>query len=66
MDPHDPQRAARSPFKGTIAHGYPTLSLAPAVISEVLHIRAVTSALNHGLNRVRFPAPVLANSDRVG
>ena len=54
----NPQRAANGPFKGTIAHGYLTLSLAPMVISEVLQIRELTSALNYGLNKVRVPAPV--------
>ncbi|MUL44808.1 MaoC family dehydratase [Mycobacterium sp. CBMA293] len=54
----DPARAAKGPFKGTIAHGYLTLSLAPVVISEVLEIRELTAALNYGLNRVRFPTPV--------
>jgi acyl dehydratase len=54
----DPVRAANGPFKGTIAHRYLTLSLAPGVISEVLQIRAVTSALNYGLNKVPFPSPV--------
>ena len=58
----DPQRAAKGPFKGTIAHGYLTLSLAPVVISEVLQIGEVTSALNYGLNKVRFPAPVRVGS----
>ena len=58
----DPQRAAKGPFKGTIAHGYLTLSLAPVVISEVLQIREVTAALNCGLNKVRFPAPVRVGS----
>ena len=58
----DPQRAAKGPFKGTIAHGYLTLSLAPAVISVVLQIGEVTSALNYGLNKVRFPAPVRVGS----
>ncbi len=54
----DPRRAANGPFKGTIAHGYLTLSLAPVVISQVLQIRELTAALNYGLNKVRFPAPV--------
>jgi acyl dehydratase len=54
----DPQRGAHGPFKGTIAHGYLTPLLAPVVISEVLQICAVTSALNDGLNKVRFPSPV--------
>ena len=54
----DAERAAKGPFKGTIAHGYLTLALAPSVISQVLEIRELTAALNYGLNRVRFPAPV--------
>ena len=54
----EPARAANGPFKGTIAHGYFTLSLAPVVISEVLEIREQTAALNYGLNKVRFPIPV--------
>jgi acyl dehydratase len=58
----DPERAARGPFRGTIAHGYLTLSLAPVVISEVLQIREVTAALNYGLDKVRFPAPVRVGS----
>ncbi|MEN3319015.1 MAG: poly[(R)-3-hydroxyalkanoate] polymerase subunit PhaC [Mycobacterium sp.] len=43
---------------GTAAHGYLTPSLAPVVISEMSQIRAVTSALNDGLNKVRFPSPL--------
>jgi acyl dehydratase len=58
----DLERAARGPYKGTIAHGYLTLSLAPVVISRVLEIREITAALNYGLNRVRFPAPVRVGS----
>jgi acyl dehydratase len=54
----DPERSARGPFKGTIAHGYLTLSLAPSAIAQVLEIREAISALNYGLDRVRFPAPV--------
>ncbi|MDI9951351.1 MaoC family dehydratase [Rhodococcus sp. IEGM 1305] len=54
----DPARAAEGPFGGTIAHGYLTLSLAPMVLAEVLEIDDTTAALNYGLNKVRFPAPV--------
>jgi acyl dehydratase len=54
----DAERAAKGPFKGTIAHGYLTLSLTPAVLAQVLEIRELTAALNYGLNKVRFPAPV--------
>ncbi|MFJ4653159.1 MaoC family dehydratase [Nocardia sp. NPDC088792] len=58
----DPRRAANGPFRGTIAHGYLTLSLAPVIISDVLEIRELTAALNYGLNKVRFPAPVPVGS----
>jgi acyl dehydratase len=58
----DPDRASKGPFKGTIAHGYLTLSLAPVAIAEVLQIRELTAALNYGLNKVRFPAPVRVGS----
>jgi acyl dehydratase len=60
-----PRRAAISPFKGTIAHGYLTLVLVRVVVSQVLQIRELTAALNYGINRVRFPAPVLVDS-RIG
>jgi acyl dehydratase len=59
---NDPQRAARGPFKGTIAHGDLTLSLALTVISQVLQIRELTAASNYGLNKVRFPAPLPVGS----
>ncbi|PXX11929.1 MaoC family dehydratase [Mycolicibacterium moriokaense] len=58
----DAERAAKGPFKGTIAHGYLTLSLTPTVIAQVLEIRELTAALNYGLNRVRFPAPLRVGS----
>ncbi|MCZ4588924.1 MaoC family dehydratase [Rhodococcus opacus] len=58
----DPERAARGPFGGTIAHGYFTLSLAPSILAEVLTVDGVHAALNYGLNKVRFPAPVPVGS----
>src|ERR1700739_3696354 len=58
----DPARAINGPFHGTIVHGYLTLSLAPAVISEVLEIRELTAALNYGVDKVRFPAPLRVGS----
>jgi acyl dehydratase len=58
----DPARAINGPFKGTIAHGYLTLSLAPAVISQVLEIHELTTALNYGIDKVRFPAPLRVGS----
>ena len=58
MDPYGSQSAVNGPFHGTVAHGYLTLSLAPALIAEVVQIRELAAALNYGLNRVGFPAPV--------
>jgi acyl dehydratase len=59
----DPERARRdSPFGTTVAHGYLTLSLLPALIERSLRIDGVAMAVNYGLDRVRFPAPVPAGS----
>ncbi|HEY0715998.1 MAG TPA: MaoC family dehydratase, partial [Streptosporangiaceae bacterium] len=56
----DPGRAKNGPFGGTIAHGYLTLSLLIPMWSEILEVREVTTKVNYGLNKVRFPAPVPA------
>jgi acyl dehydratase len=58
----DPERAASGPFGGTIAHGYLTLSLLPALMSEVWRVEGVRMSINYGLNRVRFPSPVRVGS----
>src|SRR5438067_2843088 len=58
----DPERAARGPFRGTIAHGYLTLSLATALLDDVLHVDGVAQVVNYGLGKVRFPAPVPVGS----
>lgn len=56
----DPERALReSPYKSTIAHGYLTLSLLPHLLESCLRIDGVGMAINYGLDRVRFPAPLL-------
>jgi acyl dehydratase len=54
----DPARARESAFGGTIAHGYYTLSLAPALLGEVLPFDAFALAVNYGLEKLRFPAPL--------
>ena len=54
----DPERAKAGPFGTTIAHGYLTVSLAPVFIAEILQVDGVQMAMNYGLNKVRFPAPV--------
>jgi acyl dehydratase len=60
----DPEMAAQTPFGGTVAHGYLTLSLLPAMSYEVLpHDEpGAGMALNYGLNKVRFPAPLRTGS----
>src|SRR5512139_2424907 len=59
----DVERAkADSPFGGPIGHGYLTLSLLIPMWSEVLVVTDTTMALNYGLNKVRFPAPVPVGS----
>lgn len=56
----DEERAQReSPFRGTIAHGFLTLSLLSSFMRQAVEIRlGVRMSVNYGLNRVRFPAPV--------
>jgi len=58
----DPERAAAGAFGTTIAHGYLTLSLLPAASYEVIPPPGSGMAINYGLNRVRFPAPVPVGS----
>jgi acyl dehydratase len=60
----DVERARReSPYGGTIAHGYLTLSLAAALTIEAGAIpRDAKAALNYGLDKVRFIAPVKASA----
>jgi len=58
----DRERAAGGPFGGTIGHGYLTLSLLPAMSYEVVPRQEGGMAVNYGLNRVRFPAPVPSGS----
>jgi acyl dehydratase len=54
----DVERARQTPFGGTIAHGYYTLSLAPRLSDQILRLDGFAFGLNYGLNRVRFPAPL--------
>jgi acyl dehydratase len=63
----DPERAkTESPYGGTIAHGYFTLSLYPQLrnlVDESAPVfPGVKNVINYGLNKLRFPAPVLVGS----
>jgi acyl dehydratase len=57
---HVDQERARAEMPGgkTIAHGYLTLSLLPALIATIYRVERRSRALNYGANRVRFTAPV--------
>ena len=58
----DVERAKQTPFGGTIAHGYYTLSLLPKFTYELFLIDGFAFGLNYGLNKVRFPAPLPVGS----
>ena len=59
----DPERAKATPFGGTIAHGFLTLSLASAMSYDaVAPLEGVVMGVNYGFERLRFLAPVPAGS----
>ncbi|GAB96606.1 acyl dehydratase [Kineosphaera limosa] len=58
----DPERAAHGPFGTTVAHGYLTLSLVPAMISQTYRVDGLALALNYGSDKVRYPSPVPVGS----
>lgn len=59
----DVERSKReSPYGGTIAHGFLTLSLLPMMMASAVSFPNVRMGVNYGLNRVRFPAPVPVGS----
>jgi acyl dehydratase len=59
----DAERAGKeSPYGSTIAHGFLTLSLISRMMEQAVRVEGVRLAINYGLNRVRFPAPVRAGS----
>jgi acyl dehydratase len=63
----DPEKAANTPFGTTIAHGFLTLSLLPFLQSTMRSdqqggYEGLMMAVNYGLDKVRFPAPVRVDS----
>ena len=59
----NPDLAAQTPFGGTIAHGFLTLSLSVALAAEVeMPVGNPMMGVNYGLDRLRFPAPVAVGS----
>ena len=59
----DVERAkAESPFGGPIAHGYLTLSLTNLFLPQIVEVTGISSGVNYGVNKVRFPAAVPVGS----
>lgn len=58
----DPEKAARGPYGATIAHGFLTLSLTNMFLPELFMPDNLDWGVNYGLDKVRFPAPVVVNS----
>ncbi len=58
----DVERAKAGPFGATIAHGYLTLSLISLLVPQIIRVKGISMGINYGVNRVRFPHPVLAGS----
>ena len=58
----DVERAKTGPFGGTIAHGYLTLSMVNLFLPELVEVRGFAHAVNVGLDRLRFLAPVVVGS----
>ncbi|AEE46752.1 MaoC family dehydratase [Cellulomonas fimi] len=58
----DPERAAAGPFGGTVAHGFLTLALVPALTEGLLDVGGTSAVVNYGLDKVRFLQPVRAGS----
>ena len=61
----DPERAAKeTPFGGTIAHGFLTLSLASSFVYECFPVLpGQVMGINYGLNKLRFLSPVKAGAE---
>ncbi|MDO9322945.1 MAG: MaoC family dehydratase [Pseudomonas sp.] len=60
----DPEKAKLTPFGGTIAHGFLSLSLAPKLMEGIMLMpKGLKMAVNYGLDSVRFIQPVKVNSN---
>jgi acyl dehydratase len=54
----DVERAKESPFGGTIAHGYLTVSLLAPISQQLLEVTDAGTGVNYGMDRLRFPGPL--------
>jgi len=51
-----------SPFKAPVAHGFMSVSLLSKMLGDVMEVQSVQMGVNYGLNKVRFPHPVIVDS----
>ena len=59
----DVEKATKySPFKKPVAHGFMSVSLLAKMLADVVQVKSAKMGVNYGLNKVRFPSPVLVNS----
>lgn len=58
----DPDKAASGPFGAPIAHGYLTLALTNLFLPQLLVVENISMGVNYGVNKVRFPSPVIVGS----
>ncbi|MBV4538162.1 MULTISPECIES: MaoC family dehydratase [Pseudomonas] len=59
----DPEKASKTPFGATIAHGFLTLSLIPKLMEDILVLpEGLKMVVNYGLDSVRFIQPVKVDS----
>jgi acyl dehydratase len=58
----DLEKAAAGPFGAPVAHGYLTLSLIPLLVRDIYTVQGLAMGVNYGLNKVRFPSPVVVGS----
>ena len=58
----DEEKAKMSPFGGTIAHGYLTLSLAAKLMPEIIEVKGLKMGINYGTEKTRFITPVKSGS----
>ena len=59
----DLEAAKAGPFGGTIAHGYLSLALLPALLANLIHVTDSQMGVNYGIDRVRFTSPVPVGSE---
>jgi len=58
----DPEKAKSGPYGATIAHGYLTLSLVNYFLPQIIELKNLSMGINYGVDKVRFPMPVVCGS----